>query len=403
MTRIDTRWNAPANPSGEGPPFDVALLDRLMEEAGLDVIVATSRHNVRYLLGGYSFFFFDRFDAIGVGRYVPAVVYCKGRPDLTLYIGNTMEAYERENNRIWMPHVAFSTWVAADTAARVHEHLAKVGVQPHRIGIEYSFIPADMARTLAGNSANVEYREAHYPLERLRARKTREELDLLRMASELVVESMLEVIASHGPGTTTQELFDAIRSEEEKRGLFFEYCLVTTGTSHNRAPSASRWEQGGIISLDSGGNHGGYIGDLCRMAILGEPDAELIDLLGGIEEVQQAARKPIRAGALGQEIYDAGLKAHGRLPPKDITHFVAHGMGLISHEAPRLTSKGPLPYAGDDAARPLEAGMVLSIETTLPHPSRGYIKLEDTVLVTENGWEGFGDGARGWNRGGTRI
>jgi Xaa-Pro aminopeptidase len=46
--------------------------------------------------------------------------------------------------------------------------------------------------------------------------------------------------------------------------------------------------------------------------------------------------------------------------------------------------------------------MVLSIETTLPHPKRGYIKLEDTVVVTENGWEGFGDGGHGWNRGGTR-
>ena len=45
--------------------------------------------------------------------------------------------------------------------------------------------------------------------------------------------------------------------------------------------------------------------------------------------------------------------------------------------------------------------MVLSIETTLPHPRRGFIKIEDTVAVTETGWEAFGDGGRGWNRGGT--
>ena len=42
--------------------------------------------------------------------------------------------------------------------------------------------------------------------------------------------------------------------------------------------------------------------------------------------------------------------------------------------------------------------MVLSIDTTLPHRRRGYIKLEDTVAVTETGWEGYGDGGRGWNR-----
>ena len=44
--------------------------------------------------------------------------------------------------------------------------------------------------------------------------------------------------------------------------------------------------------------------------------------------------------------------------------------------------------------------MVLSIETTLLHPRRGFIKLEDTVAVTEQGCEGFGDRGRGWNRGG---
>jgi Xaa-Pro aminopeptidase len=78
-------------------------------------------------------------------------------------------------------------------------------------------------------------------------------------------------------------------------------------------------------------------------------------------------------------------------------------MGLISHEAPRLTSSGPVPYPADDAERPLEAGMVLSIETTLGHPRRGFIKLEDTVAVTDAGYEAYGDRGRGWNRGGTAL
>ena len=72
-------------------------------------------------------------------------------------------------------------------------------------------------------------------------------------------------------------------------------------------------------------------------------------------------------------------------------------MGLISHEAPRLTSHGPVPYPAHDVDRPLEFGMVISIETTLAHPRRGFIKLEDTVAVTDHGWEAFGDRGRGWN------
>ena len=56
------------------PPFDADRLDKLMEQAGLDALVLTSKHNIQYLLGGYRFFFFDHFDAIGVSRYLPILV-----------------------------------------------------------------------------------------------------------------------------------------------------------------------------------------------------------------------------------------------------------------------------------------------------------------------------------------
>jgi Xaa-Pro aminopeptidase len=57
-----------------------------------------------------------------------------------------------------------------------------------------------------------------------------------------------------------------------------------------------------------------------------------------------------------------------------------------------------VPYPAYDAGLPLEAGMVLSVETTLLHPVRGFIKLEDTLAVTETGYEAFGDEGRGWNQ-----
>jgi Xaa-Pro aminopeptidase len=57
-------------------------------------------------------------------------------------------------------------------------------------------------------------------------------------------------------------------------------------------------------------------------------------------------------------------------------------------------------YDGVDARRPLESGMVLSVETTMTHPARGFIKLEDTVVVTADGHELLGARNRGWNRGG---
>lgn len=59
-------------------PFDAAKLDRLMDAAGLDVLVATSKHNVQYLLGAERAIFFDYMDALGVSRYLPVLVYPKG-------------------------------------------------------------------------------------------------------------------------------------------------------------------------------------------------------------------------------------------------------------------------------------------------------------------------------------
>ena len=74
---------------------------------------------------------------------------------------------------------------------------------------------------------------------------------------------------------------------------------------------------------------------------------------------------------------------------------------MVSHEAPRLTERGvAVPYKPEHKDKPLEAGMVVSVETTLLHP-RGFFKLEDTVAVTDQGHEVFGEGGRGWNRGGT--
>jgi Xaa-Pro aminopeptidase len=139
------------------------------------------------------------------------------------------------------------------------------------------------------------------------------------------------------------------------------------------------------------------------MAIQGEPDAELEDLLGEIETIQRSAMAPIRAGAMGSVIYGAATPLVRQSKNHNHLHFLAHGMGLVSHEAPRLAPRGSMAYDPYDADYPLETGMVISVETTLHHPRRGFIKLEDTVAVTDTGFEIYGEGARGWNRGGTAV
>jgi Xaa-Pro aminopeptidase len=388
---------------GARPPFDAALLDRLMDQAGLDALLVTSKHNVQYLLGGHRFFFFDYMDAIGVSRYLPIMIYPKGAPDQAAYVGNAMESYVQEVEPLWVPEMRAAAWGSLDAMDVAAAHLSKLGLASARIGVELAFLPSDADAALRTALPQARVTDALPVLERLRARKTPAELENLRQASERVIAAMEAVIAAHGPGTTKRALVEALRREEVNRDLNFEYCLIAAGTSHNRAPSEQRWEAGDVLSLDSGGNYRGYIGDLARMAVLGEPDAELQDLLAEIEAIQQVAMGAIAPGTAGGAIYAAAEAALAASPNRSRIHFLAHGMGMITHEAPRLTSTGPVPYAADDAERPLESGMVLSVETTLLHPRRGFIKLEDTVAVTDTGRDLFSPQARGWNRGGTAI
>ena len=384
-------------------PFDADRLDRLMDEAGIDILCATSKHNVQYLLGGHRAFFFESMDAMGLSRYLPVLVYPKGGRQKTGYFGHRMETYQNENQPLWVSELDTKSSGSLDAMEKAIDYIRRAGCKTGKIAAELSFLPADAAAALRKAFPNSEIEDAVFVLERLRAVKSPAELEQLRTASEGVIDSMLAVIANHAPGATKRELSEALRREETNRGLTFDYCLITAGSSLNRAPSEQKWGEGDILSLDSGGNYHGYIGDLCRMAIQGEPDAELQDLLGEIEDIQRAAMKPIKAGAMGSVIYGAAEPLVKKSKHHNHMHFLAHGMGLVSHEAPRLTASGPVPYDAYDANRPLETGMVVSVETTLQHPQRGFIKLEDTVVVKDKGFDIYGEPGWGWNRGGTRA
>jgi Xaa-Pro aminopeptidase len=389
--------------SGLKIPFDHQRLDRLMDEAGIDVVIATSKHNVQYLLGGHRANFFDYMDATGITRYLPVFVYPKGAPEKAAYIGHRLEKFQREVNPMWTTETQTSTAGSVDALQKAVDYMRKAGMAPKRIAAEFGFLPYDASIVLRGAFADAQWVDALYVLERQRAKKSPDELAKLKVASEAVLASMQAVIASHGPGATKNEIVEALRREETNRDLTFEYCLITAGTSLNRAPSDQIWGKGDIMSIDSGGNNHGYIGDICRMAIQGEPDAELVDMLGEIETIQRAAMKVMRAGAMGREIYVAAEPLRMKSKNHNYLDFLAHGMGLVSHEAPRLTSHGPVPYPCEYADMPLEAGMVVSVETTLLHSTRGFIKLEDTVAVTDSGHEIYAEGARGWNRGDTAV
>jgi hypothetical protein len=96
------------------------------------------------------------------------------------------------------------------------------------------------------------------------------------------------------------------------------------------------------------------------MGVVGnKPDAELEDLLGFVEEVPDGSRAS-RSGTerLGGSICEVGDKLLAASPHKAYTHFMAHGMGLVSHEAPRAYGRRSSALPRLRHRPPLEAGMV---------------------------------------------
>lgn len=377
-------------------PYTFKQLDTAMEAAGLDALVATSKHNVRYLLGGYQFLFFSAMDAIGQSRYLPAFVYLRGEGDKTAYFANKMEAQEHQVAPFWVPEFRPDHWGSVDVMQAAADYLQKCGVASGRIGFESAFMPKDGYDALATALPQATIVDASMVLTRLRMIKSKPELDLLREATARISQSMQATILAAGEGSSKHEIIEQLRQEETKRGMAFEYCLLTLGDSHNRAGSDQTWNKGEVLSIDSGGNLHGYIGDICRMGVLGEPDSELVDLLAEVEAVQQAAFAKIAPGETGAEMIAAGEAELRRGPNAAHNDFFAHGMGLISHEAPFLMTNHPVAYEGSDADMLFQPGLVLSVETTMHHPNRGFIKLEDTVIVTEDGYELFGADNRDW-------
>ena len=145
------------------------------------------------------------------------------------------------------------------------------------------------------------------------------------------------------------------------------------------APSSRKIEDGDVVVIDCGAVYGGYHSDeTCTFAV-GQANDRQKEVYRLVKEAHDRALDTVRAGvpcsvvdrAARTCIEDRGLGAY-------FPHGTGHGVGLAIHEAPRIAAK---------SKGALEAGMVVTIEPGVYIPDIWGIRIEDTVLVKEDGCE----------------
>jgi Xaa-Pro aminopeptidase len=233
----------------------------------------------------------------------------------------------------------------------------------------------------------------------LRGLKSAGEVDLIRKAIATTEGLFSEFAAEIVPGRTEAEMADFLR--RRLRELDLEPAweiemnpLVNTGPDsppgHN-APAGHRVKRGHLVHVDFGVRQDGYCSDLQRMWYVLEDEQTTIP--DDVLRVWEHARGALLAGAAalkpgvpGWEVDQAArsyLTAHG-LP--EYLHAFGHNLGRAAHDGgallgPRWERYGGTPY------RQVQAGSVFAIELNVPVPGRGWISLEENVLVTDRGVE----------------
>jgi Xaa-Pro aminopeptidase len=219
----------------------------------------------------------------------------------------------------------------------------------------------------------------------LRMRKDAEEIAALRKAGAAIDRVHARMAEFLQVGRTEAEVgADIAAAIVEEGHTVAEFVIVASGpngASPHHSLSDRVVEAGDVVVIDIGGPvDEGYCSDSTRTYVMGEPrDTDVLETYEVLQAAQQAAVDAVRPGVAAQDIdaaartviADAGFGEY-------FIHRTGHGIGLDVHEHP---------YIVDGNDMPLEPGMAFSVEPGIYQSGRWGARIEDIVVVTENGVE----------------
>ncbi len=221
-------------------------------------------------------------------------------------------------------------------------------------------------------------------VEELRAIKDADEVAKIREAA-LLADAALRAVLSKGlAGRTERDVALDLELEQRRRGAeAVSFPPIVASGAHGALPHAEPRDveipSGTLVVIDWGCQLDGYCSDCTRTYATGQPDPRDREVYEIVQRAQEAALAAVRPGPTGREV-DAVAReliaaaGHG----EHFGHGLGHGVGLAVHEAPRLS-------ATSDAK--LVAGQVVTVEPGVYLPGAVGVRIEDLVVVTEDGCE----------------
>lgn len=225
--------------------------------------------------------------------------------------------------------------------------------------------------------------EAYGTFREIRMVKTPDEVERLRRVAEINERAMLRAMELVREGVEHRQVHERLRQEMVLAGG--TPTAVTVGFSWQSnyaftAPSDYKAKRGDVFNFDCGCRVDGYASDTARTGVIGPPTPRQEFHYQVVREAQQVGLDMLKPGVRACDVFHAMLNVFHSAHKSTAfqRHSFGHGIGRSTYDAPNISP---------DDETPLEVGMVLNIEAPDRNLGFGGLTIEDTVLLTENGYE----------------